>query len=120
MVKLIVGLTLFIALSTLGFGDQGMVGGEGMKKNRREPPSQTGKMGPASKTGDSGMAEMSLPRITLRGKPDRTGGMSQGMTERRPIGMSKMAQGVPGISDRRKVTGQPSRTRRKGSGRTGM
>ncbi len=86
-------------------------------------PAYTPKMDGMSsgmKTRDSGMDGMALPEMTQRGKSVRMGGMSQGMTERRAIGMSRMSQGVPGISDKKKASGRPSKTRGRGSARMGM
>jgi hypothetical protein len=91
-----------------------------MKVKRPTDSPQLDGMSSGMKTRSSGMDGMALPGMTQRGKPRRMGGMSQGMTERRAIGMSRMAQGVPGISDKKKAPDRPSKTRGRGSARMGM
>ena len=121
LIFLMCALSLLTALRVQGLGSERMGRGRGGMNAQR--PAYTPKMGGMSsgmKTRDFGMDGMALPGMTQRGKPRRTGGMSQGMTERRGIGMSRMAQGVPGISDKKKAPGRPSNTRGRGSARMGM
>ena len=121
LMPLMFALVLLTTFSVQGLGSERMGGGGGTMKAKR--PAYTPKMDGMSsgmKTRDSGMDGMALPEMTQRGKPVRTGGMSQGMTERRAIGMNRMSQGVPGIGNKNKVFGQPSKTPRRRSAGMGM
>jgi len=93
-----------------------MGGGGGMKTKRPQPKTRMGGMGSEMKRSESSMRSMNLSGMTQRGPSNnRMSGMSQGMTERRAIGMNRMSQGVPGIGNKNKTYGQPSKTPRRRS-----
>ena len=116
LIFILCALSLLTALRVQGLGSEKMGRGRGgMNAKRPAYMPKMGGMSSSMKKRDSGMDGMALPGMTQRGKPRRMGGMSQGMTERRAIGMSRMAQGVPGISDKKKGLGRPSKTRGRGS-----
>jgi len=63
---------------------------------------------------------MDLKGMTPRRQSSPMRRMSQGMTERRAIGMNRMSQEVPGIGNKKKASGQPSKTPRRRSAGMGM
>jgi hypothetical protein len=101
---LISWLVLLAAFSVQGSGSERMGGGEGKKTKSTLSTPKMGGMSSGMKSKDSNMKGMALTGMTPRGKPGSMGGMSKGMTERRAIGMSRMSQGVPGISNEKKAS----------------
>ena len=76
-----------------------------MKTKHPQPKTRMGTMGSEMKRSESSMRSMNLSGMTQRGPSNnQMNGMSQGMTERRAIGMSRISQGVPGISDKKKAS----------------
>ncbi len=115
LISLTAGIVLLVSLYAPGVGSEGMGGGGGMKTKRSQSTTRMGGMGSEMKRSESSMRSMNLSGMTQRGPSNnRMGGMSQGMTERRAIGMSRMSQGVPGISDKKKTS------KRRGSAGMGM